>query len=251
MSNAYLVVVDMQHDFADGALGTPEARAIVPAVAEHARDFAGTVVFTLDTHHENYAGTQEGRNLPVEHCIRGTHGWELVDELEAVRRERGARIFEKPTFGSVELARWLLRGEQCAAGQGLAAGGPRPREPQALRGRHARVARGRHRHDAQLPGGRLGVGRLGRGSGDETDWRHRAQDGLQPISLPSLTLAHAVGITCCWVPVWPQRRRRTNAHRRLLLASRHRRPPAYPVGLTYTVFPNVNRHAKPLQDQNA
>lgn len=107
MSNAYLVVVDMQHDFADGALGTPEARAIVPAVAEHARDFAGTVVFTLDTHHENYASTQEGRNLPVEHCIRGTHGWELVDELEAVRRERGARIFEKPTFGSVELARWL------------------------------------------------------------------------------------------------------------------------------------------------
>lgn len=108
MSNAYLVVVDMQHDFVDGALGTPEARAIVPAVAEHARDFAGTVVFTLDTHHENYAGTQEGRNLPVEHCIRGTHGWELVDELEAVRRERGARIFEKPAFGSVELARWLL-----------------------------------------------------------------------------------------------------------------------------------------------
>lgn len=108
MSNAYLVVVDMQHDFVDGALGTPEARAIVPAVAEHARDFAGTVVFTLDTHHENYASTQEGRNLPVEHCIRGTHGWELVDELEAVRRERGARIFEKPTFGSVELARWLL-----------------------------------------------------------------------------------------------------------------------------------------------
>lgn len=107
MPNEYLVVVDMQHDFVDGALGTPEACAIVPAVAAHARDFAGTVVFTLDTHGTDYARTQEGRNLPVEHCIRGTHGWGLVDELEAVRRERNARVFEKPTFGSVELARWL------------------------------------------------------------------------------------------------------------------------------------------------
>lgn len=108
MPNSILVVVDMQNDFIDGALGTPEAQAIVGAVAEHARSFEGTVVFTLDTHEENYLDTQEGKRLPVPHCIRGTHGWELAPALEAVRAERDCPVFAKPTFGSVDLAQWLV-----------------------------------------------------------------------------------------------------------------------------------------------
>ncbi|MDO4437309.1 MAG: isochorismatase family cysteine hydrolase [Coriobacteriaceae bacterium] len=109
MPNSYLIVVDMQNDFIDGALGTPEAQAIVADVAERARGFEGTVVFTRDTHGADYARTQEGRNLPVAHCIRGTHGWELCPALEAVREQRGAPVFDKPSFGSLDLARWLVQ----------------------------------------------------------------------------------------------------------------------------------------------
>ena len=69
-----LVVVDMQNDFITGALGTPEARAIVPAAVKRAREFPGRVLFTRDTHGEDYLDTQEGKNLPVPHCIRGTDG---------------------------------------------------------------------------------------------------------------------------------------------------------------------------------
>ena len=75
-----LVVVDMQNDFITGALGTPEAQAILPAVQGRirlARSRGETVVFTRDTHGENYLSTQEGENLPVPHCIRGTEGWQL------------------------------------------------------------------------------------------------------------------------------------------------------------------------------
>ena len=109
MANDYLIVIDMQNDFVDGALGTPEAQAIVDAVAARARDFKGTVAFTLDTHGQDYLSTQEGRNLPVVHCVKGTHGWQLAPALEAVRRERNARTFEKPTFGSAALAAWLVQ----------------------------------------------------------------------------------------------------------------------------------------------
>lgn len=109
MAKNYLIVIDMQNDFVTGALGTPEAQAIVPDVARRAREFDGTVLFTKDTHAENYLETQEGRNLPVAHCIRGTEGWQLVPELDAVRAARDAAVFEKPTFGSVELAWWLAQ----------------------------------------------------------------------------------------------------------------------------------------------
>lgn len=108
MSNSYLIIVDMQNDFIDGALGTPEAQAIVEGVVRRAADFDGTVVFTRDTHGADYASTQEGRNLPVPHCIEGTQGWELAPELEAVRAERRAPVFDKPSFGSLDLARWLV-----------------------------------------------------------------------------------------------------------------------------------------------
>ena len=80
-----LLVIDMQNDFIDGALGTPEAVAIVPKVREKIRSFDGTVLFTRDTHGENYMETQEGKNLPVPHCIRGTDGWQIRPELEELR----------------------------------------------------------------------------------------------------------------------------------------------------------------------
>lgn len=108
MSNSYLIVVDMQNDFIDGALGTPEAQAIVEAVAQRASSFSGTVVFTKDTHGSDYATTQEGRNLPISHCIAGTTGWELAPTLETIRARRSAPAFEKPSFGSLDLARWLV-----------------------------------------------------------------------------------------------------------------------------------------------
>lgn len=109
MPNSYLIVVDMQNDFIDGALGTPEAQAIVEAVVQRANSFDGTVVFTKDTHDGNYAATQEGRsNLPIPHCIKGTQGWELAPALETVRTHRNAPVFEKPSFGSLDLARWLV-----------------------------------------------------------------------------------------------------------------------------------------------
>ena len=96
----YLVVVDMQNDFIDGVLGTTEAQKIVPYVRSLIEGFDGTVLFTKDTHFENYLNTKEGEALPVPHCIKGTSGWELHSELEALRR---TEVIEKLTFGSKEL----------------------------------------------------------------------------------------------------------------------------------------------------
>lgn len=106
MKKEVLVVVDMQKDFIDGALGTEEARRIVANVAEKIRSFEGEVIFTRDTHTENYMETQEGRKLPVPHCIRGSEGWKLDKILEPLCTEE-CRVFDKPTFGSVELAEYL------------------------------------------------------------------------------------------------------------------------------------------------
>lgn len=99
-----LVVVDMQNDFIDGALGTAEAVAIVSKVADKIKNFDGTVLYTRDTHEENYMETQEGRNLPVPHCIRGTEGWQVRTELQ----QASATVVDKPTFGSRELAEMLV-----------------------------------------------------------------------------------------------------------------------------------------------
>ena len=100
----YLIVIDMQRDFIDGALGTAEAVSILPGVVEKVKSFEGKVIFTRDTHGENYLETQEGKNLPVPHCIKGTEGWELAPELEEIRVERGYDVYDKPTFGSTELS---------------------------------------------------------------------------------------------------------------------------------------------------
>lgn len=100
-----LIVVDMQNDFVTGVLGTKEAAAIVPEVAKLVREFDGDIIFTRDTHHEDYLDTQEGKNLPVVHCIEGTEGWEIVPELKELAD--GSEIINKPTFGSMELAQVL------------------------------------------------------------------------------------------------------------------------------------------------
>lgn len=103
-----LVVVDMQNDFIDGSLGTQEAQAIVPRVVEKVSRFSGRVVFTRDTHEEDYLNTQEGRNLPVAHCIRGTDGWQICAPLKPYCAE----VVDKPTFGSVALAEMLQKENQ-------------------------------------------------------------------------------------------------------------------------------------------
>jgi len=102
----YLIVVDMQNDFITGSLGTKEAEAILPRVIEKVKNYSGTVIYTRDTHQSHYLSTQEGKNLPVEHCIEGTWGWELAGELEALSNNQ--IIFNKPTFGSTELAACLV-----------------------------------------------------------------------------------------------------------------------------------------------
>ena len=100
-----LIVVDMQNDFIDGALGTKEAAAIVPKVEDKIRNFDGEVFFTRDTHETWYLETQEGKNLPVPHCIRGTEGWQIRKELDALRK---TEPIDKETFGSTDLAADLL-----------------------------------------------------------------------------------------------------------------------------------------------
>ena len=100
----FLIVVDMQKDFVDGALGTEEARAIVPEVVKKVREFDGKVIFTKDSHKENYSRTQEGKKLPVPHCMEGSEGWELIEPLDKLQKQAGAVIYDKPTFGSVALA---------------------------------------------------------------------------------------------------------------------------------------------------
>ena len=119
-----LIVVDMQNDFVDGALGTAEAQAIVPKVADYIRNHADkntVLLVTKDTHSSNYAETLEGKNLPVAHCIKNSYGWELNPAIqEAIYDTRGKyhsfdsyfpyisdHIIEKPSFGSVDLQNLL------------------------------------------------------------------------------------------------------------------------------------------------
>ena len=104
-----LVVIDMQNDFVTGPLGTPEARTILPKVAEKVKNFPGRVLFTRDTHEENYLESREGKALPVPHCIRGSRGWEICPELETLRKEEPV---DKPTFGSTGLGEVLRAADQ-------------------------------------------------------------------------------------------------------------------------------------------
>lgn len=93
-----LIVVDMQNDFIDGSLGTAQAQAIVDKVRAKIREYqerGDEIIYTRDTHQKDYLNTPEGKKLPVEHCIRGTHGWEIAEGLEVP----GGIYIDKPTFG--------------------------------------------------------------------------------------------------------------------------------------------------------
>lgn len=98
MKNKLLIVVDMQNDFVTGSLANPAAEKIIPNIVEKLKIKDYTyLIFTRDTHQKNYLETQEGKNLPVEHCIEGTKGWEIVSELQEFTKN--AFIIDKPTFG--------------------------------------------------------------------------------------------------------------------------------------------------------
>ena len=103
-----LLVIDMQNDFIDGVLGTQEAAAIVDRVVDEIKKYpASDIIATRDTHTESYLNTQEGKNLPVVHCVKGTSGWELNTQIAAALGE--TLIIDKPTFGSKELAEQLTQ----------------------------------------------------------------------------------------------------------------------------------------------
>lgn len=104
-TNDVLVVIDMQNDFVDGALGTEEARNILECVIKKIEYFGGEVVFTRDTHSENYLETQEGQKLPVKHCIKDSDGWQLHGTIRALAE--GKTIIDKATFGSLALVHYL------------------------------------------------------------------------------------------------------------------------------------------------
>ncbi len=109
MSKKTLIVIDMQNDFIDGSLGTAEAVAIVPAVVEKIKNQDGPIILTRDTHQECYLDTQEGKNLPVRHCIEGTPGWEISPLVMAALEGKDYEIINKPTFGSMVLAQKLVK----------------------------------------------------------------------------------------------------------------------------------------------
>ncbi len=98
-----LIVVDIQNDFVDGALGTPEAHTIVENAAEKIKNFDGDIFVTYDTHYDNYMQTNEGKKLPVPHCIKGTKGWELNPKIADALNGKEYKSVEKLTFGSVDL----------------------------------------------------------------------------------------------------------------------------------------------------
>lgn len=103
----------MQNDFIDGSLGTNEARAILPNVIDKIKEYKdkpdSRIVFTLDTHNENYLNTNEGINLPIIHCIKGSYGWCLNGEILKLIKPKPKQLFEKKTFGSVKLAQYVKK----------------------------------------------------------------------------------------------------------------------------------------------
>ena len=98
--NRYLFVIDYQNDFVDGALGFPGAELLDEKIAAKVRAYGkGHVLFTRDTHFENYLSTREGKNLPVEHCIKGTHGWQVYGQTANALEEVDAKAIDKLVFG--------------------------------------------------------------------------------------------------------------------------------------------------------
>ncbi|MGI6644752.1 MAG: cysteine hydrolase family protein [Bacilli bacterium] len=106
-----LIVVDYQNDFVDGALGFEGADRLYPFILEKIEEYRkdDTVVFTRDTHFDNYLNTEEGRNLPIPHCIKNTKGWRFYKALEEISKD--FLVFEKSTFGSYKLFDYLRKNE--------------------------------------------------------------------------------------------------------------------------------------------
>lgn len=102
-----LAVVDMQNDFVTGSLGTEEAKEIVPNVISKIKNYDGTVVYTRDTHEADYLSTQEGKWLPVIHCVKDTEGWQILDEIQKLADDVESIIFDKDVFGSKEMIKYL------------------------------------------------------------------------------------------------------------------------------------------------
>ena len=112
MANKLLVIVDMQNDFITGALANIEGQKIVPGIVELIKNFDGDIIVTRDTHHENYLDTQEGKRLPVVHCIENTEGWKIVPEIQEAldaKPESTVTYIDKPTFGSIALGERVAR----------------------------------------------------------------------------------------------------------------------------------------------
>ena len=105
-----IIVVDMQNDFVTGSLGTKEACKTVPVIEKLLKENQGNqIIFTQDTHHEDYLSTSEGKMLPVEHCMKGTMGWEIIPELKEWTHQ--AIMVEKPTFGSLKLPQLISQNQ--------------------------------------------------------------------------------------------------------------------------------------------
>lgn len=102
-----LVVIDMQNDFISGSLKGEKTEKLLDKVVEKVKEFEGEVIYTLDTHYEDYLKTKEGENLPIEHCIKGSWGHEIADELKKTESFDKSKKFEKNTFASVELGNYL------------------------------------------------------------------------------------------------------------------------------------------------
>ncbi|MFV0516859.1 MAG: cysteine hydrolase family protein [Aminipila sp.] len=103
-----LVVVDMQNDFINGALGTHEAQLIVKNVVDRINSFDGDIYYTRDTHSKDYMETMEGKNLPIVHCVEYTDGWKINKEVMNASAGKRVIVIDKPTFGSIELADKIL-----------------------------------------------------------------------------------------------------------------------------------------------
>ena len=104
-----IVVVDMQNDFIDGALGTKEAQLMLPKLAEKLeKESEAELIFTMDTHNQYYMDTQEGKKLPIAHCIKPEHGWKIAESLQKFV-DRAAAVVEKPSFGSLALPQAVSR----------------------------------------------------------------------------------------------------------------------------------------------
>jgi len=98
-----LIIVDMQNDFITGSLANADAKAIIPGICKYIKEFDGKIILTRDTHYSNYLETQEGKNLPVPHCLVETKGWEVADEIKIAASGRNASYINKDSFGCLNI----------------------------------------------------------------------------------------------------------------------------------------------------